>query len=78
MKNVIKKENKTKKSVKIISDMKIDEIMQIKPKAAEILFKEGVHCFGCMASHFETIEQGLKAHNKTKKQIEDILKKLNK
>lgn len=70
--------NNNKIMKKITKSMKIDEIMQIKPKAAEILFKEGVHCFGCMAAHLETIEQGLKTHGKTKKQIDDILKKLNK
>ncbi len=66
-----------KKTKKIAKDMKIDEIILIKPSAAEILSEEGFHCFGCMASSLETLEQGLIAHGKTKEQINEIIKRLN-
>jgi len=67
-----------KKTKKITKNMKIDEILQIRPEAAEILADEGFHCFGCGGASIETIEQGLIAHGKTKEQIDEIMKKLNK
>ncbi|HIH39353.1 TPA: DUF1858 domain-containing protein [Candidatus Woesearchaeota archaeon] len=66
------------KKAKITKDMKIEEIIRINPLAAEVLAEEGFHCFGCGGASIETVEQGLLAHGKTKKQIDEILKKLNK
>ena len=63
---------------KITKNMKIDEIIRKTPKTEEILLKEGIHCVGCMTSHFESLEEGLKSHGKTKKQIEEIIEKINK
>ncbi|MBN2421225.1 DUF1858 domain-containing protein [Candidatus Woesearchaeota archaeon] len=66
------------KEQKITKDMLIGELVQKYPDAAYFLVKEGIHCIGCGAAAFETVEQGLSAHGKTKKQIDDLLKKLNK
>ena len=57
--------------------MLIGELVQKYPDAALILIKEGIHCIGCGAAGFETIEQGLTLHGKSKKETEAIIKKLN-
>ena len=61
---------------KITGKEKISELMN-NEKAVEVLFEEGIHCIGCHIAPFETLEQGLIAHGKTKKEIVEILGKIN-
>jgi len=58
-------------------DMTIGELVQKFPSLAEILTEEGVHCVGCGAAYFETIEQGLMGHGRTDEEVAEIVKKLN-
>jgi iron-sulfur cluster assembly accessory protein len=62
----------------ITKDMTIGDMVQKYPSAVEVLLEEGVHCVGCGAAYFETIEQGLAGHGKTEEEIDNVLKKLNK
>ena len=64
-------------SEKITKEMKIKEILEKKPEAAEILIQAGITCLGCPMAAMETLEQGLKAHGKTDEEIDDIIKKIN-
>ncbi|MBC8494938.1 DUF1858 domain-containing protein [archaeon] len=63
---------------KITRDMPLAEVVHKYPAAADILMSEGIHCIGCMASHFENLEEGLMAHGKDEKEIIDLLKRMNK
>ncbi len=62
----------------IKKDTIIGEAISEYPQLAEFLFDLGFMCVGCSAAQFETLEQGLKVHGKTDKEIEEIIKKLNK
>ena len=64
--------------MKITSKTKISKTLDLNPKAAEILFESGLHCVGCPAVSEESLEDGCKAHGMNKKQIENLIKKLNK
>lgn len=46
----------------ISKEMSITEVVENHPKSAKVFLKHGMHCLGCMASAFENIEQGAKAH----------------
>ncbi len=61
----------------ITKDMTIGEMVQQYPSAAEILMAEGVHCVGCGAAYFETIEQGLAGHGRTDEEVDAVIAKLN-
>jgi len=63
--------------MKITKKSLIEEIAQ-DPKKVEILMETGLHCIGCMGSHFENLEQGLKAHGFSDKEINEIIEELNK
>lgn len=58
----------------ITRDMTITEIVQKFPKTIEVFFKHGMHCLGCMAAHFENLEQGALAHRIN---VEILLSDLN-
>jgi len=63
----------------ITKSTRITDIAEKHPKAAEILMeKYGMHCIGCYAAAFETVEEGAKAHGMSKKEIDDMVEELNK
>lgn len=61
----------------ISKEMTIGEFVELHPHLVEILLAEGVHCVGCGASYWETIEEGLTGHGKTEEEINDVIKRLN-
>lgn len=66
------------KKLKITGKTKIMTILEKRPECVEILFDAGLTCLGCVFAKQETLEQGLKAHGFTKKEINDLIKKLEK
>lgn len=77
----ITKKSKSKISTpsrKITKETMMSEILEKKPEAAEILFESGMHCVGCPMSMSETLEQGCLAHGMNKKEVDELVKKLNK
>lgn len=63
---------------KITKKTKLSEIMEINSDAAEVLFEAGMGCACCPMAMQETLEDGCKAHGMSKKDIDELLKKLNK
>lgn len=66
-----------KQKKKITSKTKIKNLLDKMPEAAELLFDAGLFCVGCPMSMNETIGQGCKAHGMKKKEIEELIKKIN-
>lgn len=62
----------------ITKDMAIADIIEKYPETVEIFLEKGIHCIGCSVASIETLEQGLKGHGYGKKEIEKIVKELNK
>ncbi len=63
---------------KITKTTKLSELLDVNPKAAEILFEAGMGCVGCAMAMQETVEQGCLAHGMSQKDISELVKKLNK
>ena len=65
--------------MKITKKTNLQKLIKKYPEAAEILVKDyNLHCVGCMAAAFETLEQGAKAHGMSGEKIEEMIKHLNK
>ena len=62
---------------KITKDMNISKILKQKAEASKILVKYGIHCLGCAAAHFETLEEGCRAHGMDNLQIDELVKEIN-
>jgi hybrid cluster-associated redox disulfide protein len=62
--------------MKITPKTKLKDLME-NEKAIGILFESGLHCIGCGMAMYETLEQGCLAHGMNKKQIDELIKKLN-
>ena len=46
----------------VAKDMNIREMVMMEEGIAEILMGAGMHCLGCMMSHFENLEQACAVH----------------
>jgi len=72
------KENKIKKEiVKITKDSNLAQVVYRHPESAEILMDYGLHCVGCMASSYDTIEVGAKVHGLTDEDIAEMINRIN-
>lgn len=59
----------------------IKQILENNPEKArilsEIMMQFGIHCIGCGANAFETLEQGVLGHGFSKEQLNNLIKDLN-
>ncbi|MBU1500373.1 DUF1858 domain-containing protein [Patescibacteria group bacterium] len=62
----------------ITKTINLGELVQHYPELVEVLVNDyGLHCVGCMAAAFETLEEGAKVHGFSAKEIDKIVKDLN-
>ncbi len=47
----------------ITKDMNLLDILRIDEGLADVLMESGMHCLGCMLSHFETLEEACAVHS---------------
>jgi len=66
-----------KKKVYAKRDTNIGKLIQEYPKAAEIMTAYGLHCAGCFASNFDTIEEGAKIHGIPDDEIDEMIDEIN-
>jgi len=57
--------------------MLISEIIAIHPEIVPEIMSRGLHCIGCGASMFETLEDGLMMHGMNPEDIDRTIKELN-
>ncbi len=71
--------NKQKKTIH--QQMTIEEILSMFPYKAQKLAQEitnaGLHCVGCQAATWETLEAGMFGHGMTQEAIDRLVKRLN-
>lgn len=72
----------TQSPKKITRDMTIESILNLFPHKAQRLSHEitsaGLHCVGCHAATWETLEAGMLGHGMSEEAIERLVGKLNK
>ena len=62
----------------INKDSNIGELAMQYPHIAETLAEDyGLHCIGCFASSFDTLENGAQIHGMNDQEIEDMIQRLN-
>ncbi len=66
-----------KSKTNITKNMTFSEIMEKHPESVEVLFNSGLHCIGCGMAMSESLEDGCRAHGMNKKEIDELIKKLN-
>lgn len=61
----------------ITKDWTIGKILEKYPNAAEIMFKNGLHCVGCHIAANETLEQGIISHGGSEEMVGKIVSEIN-
>jgi len=69
------KNSSSKNKTFVTKKMSFSELIEKYPKSVEVLMESGMHCIGCAASAFETIEQGAIIHGLNP---DELVKKINK
>lgn len=71
----------TQEKLRIERTMTIESILTLFPDKAQRLSQEitnaGLHCIGCGAAVWETLEEGMRGHGKTEAEIDRLLDRLN-
>lgn len=63
---------------RITKSTNLGELSSTYPELVEVLVNDyGLHCVGCMAAAFETLEEGARAHGFSGKKIDKMVKRLN-
>ena len=70
-------DNKTKELIKITKDMNLGEVVFKYPEAAEVLTDYGLHCVGCIANTYDTIEMGAKIHQMSDAEVDEMVARVN-
>lgn len=68
--------NKKSKN-KIDKEKNIAEVLKENPEALDVFLTFGLHCAGCPASAFDTIEEGAKNHGLSDKEVEELVQRIN-
>ncbi len=72
---------KTQPSIQITRDMTIEDIFSNFPQKGQKLAQEmtnrGLHCVGCGAATWETLEAGMLSHGFSEEEIDDLVERLN-
>ncbi|MBD3365880.1 DUF1858 domain-containing protein [candidate division WWE3 bacterium] len=63
--------------MEITKNTNIAKILEEHPETAEIFMKYGLHCVGCMAAGFDSLEQGAKTHGLSDETVEELVEDLN-
>lgn len=64
-------------SFRITGDMIIGEVVAAFPQAAPIMLGHGLHCVGCHANAFDTIEDGSRGHGMPDEEIMGMVEEIN-
>ncbi|PIZ83950.1 hypothetical protein COX97_00110 [Candidatus Pacearchaeota archaeon CG_4_10_14_0_2_um_filter_05_32_18] len=82
MKQTAKQTSIREKQKGVTKDMIIQDILSEHPNKAmlisEILMDFGIHCVGCGASGFETLEEGVLGHGFSEEELDILIEDLNK
>lgn len=66
-----------KKKVKVTKDVNLGELIFKYPQVEEILLDYGLHCVGCFANSFDTLEMGAKIHGYSDEEITEMVQRVN-
>jgi len=69
---------KTELKQLVTKDMVIGDVLKKYPDVAVIMLEHGLHCVGCHANVFDTIEAGCQIHGIDDETIDSMVKEINK
>jgi hybrid cluster-associated redox disulfide protein len=64
-------------STVVTRDSNLGDIAKTYPQAAAVMLEFGLHCIGCFANQFDTVEMGARIHGMTETEVDEMLQRIN-
>lgn len=64
-------------STAVTRDSNLGDIAKSYPQAAAVMLEYGLHCVGCFANQFDTLEMGARIHGMTEMEVDEMLQRIN-
>lgn len=61
----------------VTKEANLGEITGLYPISADVLLEYGLHCVGCIAAGYDTVELGAKMHGMSDEDIEEMIGRVN-
>jgi hybrid cluster-associated redox disulfide protein len=61
----------------VTKDTNLAQLLFSYPETAEILLDYGLHCVGCFANAFDSLEAGTKVHGFSEEYVQEIIDRVN-
>ena len=65
------------KTKELTKNILMSDLVFAHPKVAEVLMDYGLHCIGCVANSFDTVEMGAKVHGMSDEEINEMMVRVN-
>ena len=78
MSDETQRQDKTNQANKITKDMILGDVLAKYPQLATVMLEYGLHCVGCMANTWDSIEAGSKIHSMPDEIIDQMVEDMNK
>lgn len=62
----------------VTKDMLLGSVVAEHPEAAAVMLEYGLHCVGCFANAYDTVEVGAKVHGMNDAEVDEMVDKVNK
>lgn len=69
--------SKVNAKTEVTRETNLGEVVRKHPKTAEIMLEYGLHCAGCFANQFDTVEQGAAVHGMDEEEMDEMLFRIN-
>ncbi len=61
----------------VTKEANLGDVVSLYPIAADVLLEYGLHCVGCFAAGFDTLESGARLHGMTDAEIDEMIHRVN-
>lgn len=69
--------NKPADIIKVDRQTNLGAIVRQWPATAKVMLDYGLHCAGCLANQFDTVEQGAAIHGMSEEELNEMLGRIN-
>ncbi len=63
--------------LEIKREQNLGELAAKHPEAAKVMLEYGLHCVGCFANRFDSVENGAKLHGMSDQEVDEMLEEIN-
>ncbi len=61
----------------VTKETNLGDVAKSYPAAAQIMLEYGLHCVGCFANQFDTVEMGARIHGLTEVEVQEMVDRIN-